>query len=972
MQFLPTNETYDSQSHSLRTQIEIPQLLKKFTLNGRDVQKVELFFDHHQGLIAKITSCHKESLILGDDIKGIPNEVKCHPEALRQFVSNAYVLIRPIQEKEKQLFAIYVNAQLKGGGPGQSKTKQTQLEKIEKIYQQAQEYTKNKFYDDAIQEYTQLIPLIEKTKTDNQCTGTELNRLVELSRDTCFNLGMVTKEIAATDKDVEKYEKAIVYLRKSQRSGKEEATKQIPAIYLEIAHLFRDKEDAKNHINYLFKAKVSGSKQALKELKDLERKSTPSESPEEIKSKKNPIELTKQTLRTAWTPGFQFGKGVTLEGAPTACVIKNMGWREEQVAGFDQRFEDLVVDTSDVARIVNMGALLSTTHSTWHLKAIADYVKELRLNNTTVHCIIATTYLSPCQEVFSEAKLNDPCLRYLQREGFSKFRELYGTHFIAGASKGALFLGCITLKLNNREEILGLRASLSGSMLGLVESGVSCAKDVKNTIEQKILEVHVKTIGIGTPITGRADTLDTLHQQHAEFRKIIQDPKNLSPVEAICEPWYSLTEVQECIVQKPEVVSLSGVLKHWQERILKGDNAQSLNQLYTPLKSVNTIGNMSAEDKGVDLYDTFTTFMKSNKKVFVLLGEAGSGKSFFLQYLEKQFWETFDPLKEFDSWIPIRIELGTLSNPVTDSVVEHLKRQGYTDSQIQELKQKGKVLIILDGYDEGRYQEKALYQNLFVTNQLNEWNGKVIISGRLGASDALNPEKGDHLTRFSPIEGEKIRKDLVEEALVCPFFHSQITQYVKKFTQHAAADLKKQYPDWFDNEGKKYQEAVARIPGLNALVTTPFILHSVIEVLPRILEQRQGDLTSKIAKVEIYECFTTSCFEREEAKLLKRGLPRPADLEKANLVTLTREFCHLIASQLHETNINSIVFIEEDQKIKNDWDFYLGDREEALFLRDICSDVFRKSSVFEAGQYRAQYAFQHQELRDYFLSISLT
>lgn len=459
-------------------------------------------------------------------------------------------------------------------------------------------------------------------------------------------------------------------------------------------------------------------------------------------------------------------------------------------------------------------------------------------------------------------------------------------------------------------------------------------------------------------------------------------------------------KVLQALQQPPEVVvavdpaelikgttSLSSVVIHSRERVLNSEATKILDRLYTPMKCVSDVGLMSAEDRGVDLFGKFDAFMQSNaKKVFVLLGEAGGGKSYFLQNIEKKLWEIFDPAAGLKSLIPIRIELSTITNPVTNVVSEYLSHQGYTVSQIQELKQNGKILLILDGYDEGKFQGAALSQNLYVTNKLDEWKGKVIISGRLNATKALEPLLGDHLTRFAPIDGESIRRDLVEEVMICPFFPSQIHEYIGKFVKNADIELQEKYPGWF-RDTRQFEASIQDIPGLSALVQTPFILRAIIEALPRIDFNGRD---SNISKFEVYRAFTESCFEREEVKLLKQGKMRPAEFDGVNLIQVANDFCQQIARKFLDRNITSVVFkpgvVEEQDEVKDEearevsqdgganvqgeWDLYFGDDIEPQFLRWICSDVIRKTTIFDGGQYRDLYFFAHPELRDYFISLS--
>lgn len=425
------------------------------------------------------------------------------------------------------------------------------------------------------------------------------------------------------------------------------------------------------------------------------------------------------------------------------------------------------------------------------------------------------------------------------------------------------------------------------------------------------------------------------------------------------------------IPQVPSVVKkvtkqnlpLTEVLISIRDKVLADESTKRLNDIYTPLKCVNTPGIRSIEERSTDLFQNFEDFMQGDKKVFLVLGEAGGGKSYFLQNVEKMLWEKFDPSVP-NSVIPIRIELGTLTNPVFSAVSEHLSHKNFTEIQIQELKHKHRVLIILDGYDDARFNEVPLDQNLFVTNKLKEWNGKVIIAGRLDASEILNPLLPDHLKKFSPVNDGVFRDDLVEEVFICPFFPSQIETYIEKSVEKCNPVLRSKYPNWFENP-KLFKRTIAQSQSLKALVRTPFILRSIIEGLPRI----NLDLNGPIGKFQIYKAFTEGCFEREEVKFVERGQSRPDSLSKLDLKKLANDFCKDIAIMMIESDICTITYNESDPQAYRDWEHYFGNSEEAIFLRTICSDVIRKSGTVVEDRILEQYYFVHLELRDYFQSV---
>ncbi|KAG0023102.1 hypothetical protein BGZ80_010404 [Entomortierella chlamydospora] len=127
--------------------------------------------------------------------------------------------------------------------------------------------------------------------------------------------------------------------------------------------------------------------------------------------------------------------------------------------------------------------------------------------------------------------------------------------------------------------------------------------------------------------------------------------------------------------------------------------------------------------KTFDLMSKVQEFLQSKKKVFLLLGESGAGKSTFNRALEINMWEKYD--KE-ETRIPLFIHLPLIENPERNLIDKQLQRLDFTEIQIKELKEHHKFILICDGYDEIQ-QTKNVYE----TNRLNkpgEWEVQITSS----------------------------------------------------------------------------------------------------------------------------------------------------------------------------------------------------------------------------------------------------
>jgi hypothetical protein len=941
-------------------------------------KKVKFIISPENHLTFKVYYLQKWMEIPSTNVQGIPESLKNNVQELENFLTNASFHLNSVKEGQKLSFAVHLYASALGGGNSGSKddkkqpnpnnnnnkpnsnikinevnnnNNKSELDILKDQYSAANSLSNKNLHAMAIKAYEKTIDLAKKL---DQADSVEKEQIGEILRDSYYGLGLqqqLTKDL----------ENALANLNEASKLGKDEAKQKSGEIHVILAE--RQKNNPQIQNEHLITARDLGNAAAIEKLKEMER-ITIIETPEdEILAD----DIIYRMISRPWSSGYQLGRGINADGNPTIVVVKNIAFQQAEVIGSEQTFEYLISNQNDVSSLTKLGANAAIGRGMWHLKATAEFAKNLKLSDQFVYAIIVTAYLSPYQDVFLSGSLNDNCLRYLQREGLEKFKKLYGSHFVGGSSKGALFIGCFKLAAKSQEDGYAIRVGIKGTVAELLGAGPGIERDKSKLIEEKLQEIHVHTIGIKTPLKDTVKSLDDLRSQHTQFRTLIADPANLGPAQAICEPWHTLDEISACLLQAPETTSLSLVLKNTCKRCLEDESARTLTRLYTPLKSVSQVQKMNAEGQGTDLFNQLDAFRKGNKKVFLLLGEAGGGKSYFLRHIEQTLWNEFDPDSE-NSIIPIRIELNTLVNPIHEVVEQYLKRQGYTEDQIQELKHRGRVFLILDGYDEGRYENKPLNHNLYMTNQLKDWKGKVVISGRLDASDALNPRKQDHLKLFAPVEDDRIRTDLVEEAFICPFFQSERKEFLKKFVTSAPEELKAEHPAWFENEGVKFTQTFSKIAGLEQLIQTPFALRMMMEVLPRIVKDHNEDLSQEITQADIFKCFAATCIEREASKYLKAGRPFPLEFDGQDLNAVSTEFCRQVASAMSKRNTLSLVNIP-GQLDMDDCELLFSDTADAEFIKAICSDLVRKSSVFEEGEYCDQYSFLHSNLRDYFLSL---
>lgn len=210
--------------------------------------------------------------------------------------------------------------------------------------------------------------------------------------------------------------------------------------------------------------------------------------------------------------------------------------------------------------------------------------------------------------------------------------------------------------------------------------------------------------------------------------------------------------------------------------------------------------------KTFDLHTDLKQFLtRSVSPVFLLSGDSGSGKSTACQFLERDLWLN----RELDGKIPLFIRLPAQTDPIHCAIEGFLKNQGFTDEEIEALqREKQEFVIFLDGWDE--LSEKA---NLCMTNRLDQWNAKVIITCR---TQSLAENRDSYRTDF-------MYQDRLEQASILPFTEEQTQIYLQLYREKF---------QWSCEEYKIYQKALSSLS--KGIYRNPLLLSMLVSVMPEL------------------------------------------------------------------------------------------------------------------------------------------
>ncbi|UUM21565.1 NACHT domain-containing protein [Mycoavidus sp. SF9855] len=257
-----------------------------------------------------------------------------------------------------------------------------------------------------------------------------------------------------------------------------------------------------------------------------------------------------------------------------------------------------------------------------------------------------------------------------------------------------------------------------------------------------------------------------------------------------------------------------------------------------------------------DLNEAVTAFLTQKEdsgvktQVLLLRGEAGSGKSTFNRQLARRLWREYSVAPASDERpIPLYIALPTVDKPHQNLIGQYLSDKcSFSPEQIDALRQSQRFILILDGYDEIPAEQR----NLYADEKLDQWQAKIILSCR---PEYLTEGYKNHLQPRGHLR-------LLLEYQLAPFSEPLIDTYIDQYVKHM-------HVEW---SASKYKNILRRMPNINALLGTPFLLKMALSVLPT-LDRAQSDQVG-LTRIQLYEKFVRKWFKRalNRLKLMQHKL----------------------------------------------------------------------------------------------------
>jgi hypothetical protein len=355
-------------------------------------------------------------------------------------------------------------------------------------------------------------------------------------------------------------------------------------------------------------------------------------------------------------------------------------------------------------------------------------------------------------------------------------------------------------------------------------------------------------------------------------------------------------------------------------------------QIYIPLTAKDDQG------KGIGELDEYLlNWLKQPGIHITLLGNYGTGKSTTLKRL--MYMQAKRYLADSDERIPIFVELkGFRQAPksrqlITDIIVNEFGVKGnFNFAKFQELSEKGKFLIILDGFDEmaDRVLDGLPNEHFDELSTLACNNGKVILSSRthyFRDYDHIMEVQGEARDLYSRIEGRSGFQIL----------------FLNSFSEE---DIDTYLESSFKVEWENYKKVIKNTYDLKSLAEVPILMNMIVQILPEMMRDNV-----KINRSEIYQKFTDRWFRREA---WRRGVH----------ITERFYFCKQLSLHFYKKQENYVHWRALPEYIKN----YFKDRINSPTDLDIFEADVRTSNFLVRKPDSGNYYFVHKSFMEFFVA----
>ncbi|KAI7818957.1 hypothetical protein BC939DRAFT_506177 [Gamsiella multidivaricata] len=373
--------------------------------------------------------------------------------------------------------------------------------------------------------------------------------------------------------------------------------------------------------------------------------------------------------------------------------------------------------------------------------------------------------------------------------------------------------------------------------------------------------------------------------------------------------------------------------------------------IYIPLMSKVSL--QDSAEKLDPLEDRVTSFLNDKKEIMLILGNSGAGKLTYNRQLERKLWDKYQP----GGAIPLFIDLKAMGKLDESNIVKRtLTLYGFTDVEIQELKEHRRVILICDGYDECRQ-----WVHLHSRIKDERWKSfQIVVTCR---TQYLTPTYRNYFVpRPAANQSASEASSLFEEAVIVPFKSDQIENFIGQFRDtREAKDIFDDRPIWSTDTYMKC------LSNLTALVKNPFMLKLVLVTLLSVVGSNNDLSRTTTTRFNPYSAFIKQHLEREVRRLGDLRM-RMSNIEEEALGAIESDF---VFYSIHfSMRLAHAVFIEQGGVNAIEYSAADGRGWKARFFV-IPPRRSSPSSGGSVGPKKTIFSFPHRSILEFFYSCRL-
>ncbi|MES2276384.1 MAG: NACHT domain-containing protein [Bacteroidota bacterium] len=354
-----------------------------------------------------------------------------------------------------------------------------------------------------------------------------------------------------------------------------------------------------------------------------------------------------------------------------------------------------------------------------------------------------------------------------------------------------------------------------------------------------------------------------------------------------------------------------------------------------------------------DLEDFIAKWLQeeSNRHI-ALLGDYGMGKTSLMRYLAYDLAKKC--LRNENVRIPIFISL-TNTSPMHGGMLSRIKEfvsenLGVSYSSFEKLLQKGKLLFLLDGFDELGFigTKEQRFKQLDAIWQLAFEKNKIIVSGRPGyfptefellASLRINEDNPDSKFSEEPY-AERITLALFNDVLIL----RTIDQYFEGNPQKS-----------------KYRTYYSKSPILQQLCKRPSMLHIIIQMLPELFNENPSFISESTILNKYIQRLAKHWIERQNVKKIISVIENPNVKQELIIKVFTQ-----LVGKNYKDSFGNISITAKD--ILSTLKECLGP-EQIVKEEDLIDLQTEILSGYFLQRVNNEYTFMHKSFYEYFVAL---